>query len=56
MCGGFFSMAARAEAGVSPVRSSARTSWAASASARISASGTSRFVWMSAASAFNGET
>jgi hypothetical protein len=53
-------MAARAEDGVSPVRKSARSAGAASpiaaAVARISASGVSRFCWMSAASALSGET
>ena len=58
--GGRLSMAARAEDGVSPVRSSTRRSGTAMPISRarvlISVSGRSRFCWMSAARAFRGET
>jgi hypothetical protein len=60
MCGGCRSIAARSEGAVSPVRTATRTCGAgrlsSAATAAISASGASRFWWMSTASAFNGET
>ena len=60
MSGGCLSMAARSAAAVSPVRTATRMaggrspSWPATAA--ISRSGTSRFCWMSVASAFSGDT
>ncbi len=58
--GGVRSIAARAELGVSPVRTATRTSGAVSPSsaamAAISCNGRSRFSAMSTASAFNGDT
>jgi hypothetical protein len=60
MSGGRLSMAARSAAAVSPVRTATRISGAVSpslaATAAISASGASRFCWMSVASAFSGDT
>ena len=60
MCGGFFSMAARSDWGVSPLRVCTRICGAASpfasAMAQISESGVTRFFAMSTASAFSGET
>ena len=58
--GGRRSIAARAEGGVSPVRTSTRSPGAAipmeAATSAISRSGTSRFWWTSTASALSGET
>ncbi len=58
--GGRFSMAARSAAAVSPVRTATRMVGALSPSsaavAAISASGRSRFRWMSTARAFSGDT
>ena len=59
-CGGRFAWSARSFAGVSPVRTATRISGTgkpiSSASAVISASGSSRLRWISFASAFSGET
>ena len=58
--GGCFSIAARSAAAVSPVRTATRIVGALSpssaAASAISASGRSRFSWMSTASAFSGDT
>ena len=58
--GGFFSIAARSAAAVSPVRTATRMVGAPSPSSAatpaISARGRSRFWWMSTARAFSGET
>ena len=58
--GGCFSIAARSAAAVSPVRTATRIVGAVSPSSAavsaISASGRSRFCWMSTASAFSGDT
>ncbi len=60
MSGGFFSMAARAAAAVSPVLTATRilgtASPSSSATPAISASGASRFCWISVASALSGDT
>ena len=60
MVGGRASIAARAAAGVSPVRTATVMGGGASPSseamARISARGRSRLSWMSTARAFSGET
>ena len=60
MCGGRFSIAARAAAGVSPLRTSTRISGGVKPSetavSAISRSGASRFCWTSTESAFSGET
>jgi hypothetical protein len=59
MCGGRCSMARRAGMSVSPVRTAVRISGMftprSAARARISASGPSRFFWMSLPSALSGE-
>ena len=59
MCGGVRSIAARRELGVSPVRTAERMrtegSPACTARSRMAPSGSSRFLWMSALSAFRGE-
>ena len=58
--GGCFSIAARSAAAVSPVRTATRMLGALSPSSfavsAISASGRSRFRWMSTARAFSGDT
>ncbi len=60
MWGGDLSIAARSEAGVSPVRTAAviftGSSPISSASRRISRRGSARFLWMSAESALSGDT
>ena len=61
MCGGVRSIAARSDCGVSPVRTAAvirRRLQAALArpAAGCRARGSARFLWMSALSAFSGET
>ena len=60
MCGGRFSIARRSCINVSPVRTATRISGISSprspAFCKISASGPSRFFWMSFPSAFRGET
>ncbi len=60
MCGGRFSIAARSEAGVSPVRTAevmrGTTTPAAAAIRSMPARGSARFLWMSALSALSGET
>jgi len=60
MCGGRFTIACRAGAGVSPVRTRVRISTSGrqrrASSARISASGSERFFCTSFDSAFKGET
>ena len=55
MCGGRFVIEARLFAEVSPVRTPTRISGKLASCARISASGSSRFFWMSLASALSGE-
>ena len=59
MCGDFRSILARADAGVSPVRTATRISGnslpAAANRSRSSPSGRSRFRWMSLFSALSGE-
>ena len=60
MCGGVRSIAARSDAGVSPVRTAAVMRGASRPSSaamrRIAARGSARFLWMSALSAFSGDT
>ena len=60
MCGGVRSIAARSADGVSPVRTAAVMRGAgrpsAAASRADAARGSARFLWMSALSAFSGET
>ena len=60
MCGGRRTICSRSRVGVSPVRTAVRISCtvppAAAASSAISASGPSRFRWMSLLSALRGET
>ena len=55
MCGGVRSIAARSFWGVSPLRTAA-VIFTSGASARISRRGSARFLWMSAESAFSGDT
>ena len=54
MCGGVRSIEARSACGVSPLRTAAVI--LTGASAWISRRGTARFLWISAESAFSGET
>ena len=60
MCGGVRSIAARSDAGVSPVRTAAVMRGAATPAAAairsMPARGSARFLWMSALSALSGET
>jgi hypothetical protein len=60
MCGGRRTIPVRSLCGVSPVRTSVRTSTSgsprAASSSRMPASGSSRFFWTSLESALSGET
>ncbi len=60
MCGGCLRMYARSACGVSPVRTAVRIATPGrpsfSSSARMPSSGSSRLMWMSFDSAFNGDT
>ena len=60
MCGGLRSMAARSDCVVSPVRTAAvmrgASSPISSAILRMPRRGSAKFLWMSALSAFSGET